>query len=185
MVRYMTLRRYLSEIPPLISFRPNSTSAWRYAKKTIMRGVTTPDLALWDTDPPKPSQNDFSPSDRLDNTTFRTEEFSGADRYMGQFSDDDVSANSPESAHQMIIDNPHVVGHLEMGNHPSDTCPHTCVILNQNVNGLGGENVDDKLEKIVEMTIARNIHGYCLQETWQLGSYSTSIRYHTIFHHEM
>ena len=104
---------------------------------------------------------------------------------MGQFSDDDVSTNSPESAHQMIIDNPHVVGHLEMGNHPSDTCPHKCVILNQNVNGLGGGNVDDKLEKIVEMTIARNIHGYCLQETRQLGSYSKSIRYHTIFHHEM
>ena len=33
--------------------------------------------------------------------------------------------------------------------------------------------------------IARNIHGYCLQETWQLGSYSTSIRDQTIFHHGM
>ena len=104
---------------------------------------------------------------------------------MGQFSDDDVSANSLESAHQMIIDNPHDVGHFETGNRPSDTCPHTCVILNQNVNDLGGKNVDNKIEKIVEMMIARSIQGYCIQETWQLGLYSTTIRYHTIFHHGM
>ena len=79
---------------------------------------------------------------------------------MGQFSDDDDSANSPESAHQMTIDNPHVVGHFKIGNRPSDTCPHTCVILNQNVNGLGGKNADKKLENIIEMMIARNFHVY-------------------------
>ena len=53
----------------------------------------------------------------------------------------------------------------------------------KNVNGLGGKDADDKLEKIIEMMIARNIHGYCLQETWKLGSSITSIRDHTIFHH--
>ena len=59
----------------------------------------------------------------------------------------------------MMIDNPHVVGHFEKGNQPSDTFPHKCVILNQNVNGLGGKNSDGKLEKIIGMMIARNIHG--------------------------
>ena len=104
---------------------------------------------------------------------------------MGQFSDDDDFSNSPESAHQMITDNPHVVGHFKTGNRPSDTCAHMCVILNQNVNGLGGKNADKKLEKIIEMMISRNIHGYCLQETWKLGSYTTSIRDNTILHHGM
>ena len=84
---------------------------------------------------------------------------------MGQSSDDNDSDNSPESANPMMIDNPHVVGHFEKGNRPSDTCPHMCVILNQNVNGLGGKDAEDKLEKIIENMIARNIHEYCLQET--------------------
>ena len=101
---------------------------------------------------------------------------------MGQSSDDDDSDNPLESAHPMMIDNPHVVGHFEKGNRPSDTCPHTCVILNQNVNVLG-KDADDKLENIIEMMIARNIHGYCLQETWKLGLSLICIREHTIFHH--
>ena len=159
----MTLCRYLGEIPPSISFRPNSTSAWRDAKQGFLRGVITPDPALWDTAPTKPLQHNFSPSDQLDDVNVRTKEFSGADSYMGQFSDDYNSANSPESSHQIIIDNPHVVGHFETGNRPSDTFPHTCVILNQNFNGLGGGKSDNKLENIVEMMIARNIHRYCLQ----------------------
>ena len=104
---------------------------------------------------------------------------------MGQFTDDDDCNNSPELSHQMIIDNPHEVEHFEASKRPSDTCLHTCVILNQNINGLGGKNADNKLEKKVEMMIATNIHGYCLQETWQLGLYSTTIRDHTNFHHGM
>ena len=155
----MTLRRYLGEIPPTISFWPNSTSAWRYAKQGFLHCVTTPDPELWDTAPPKPSQNDFSLSDQLNNVNFRTEEFSEADSFMGQFSYDDVSANSPESSHQ-IMNNPHNVGHFKTGNHPIDTCPHMCVIPNQNVSGLRRKNVDKKLERIVEMIIVRNIHGY-------------------------
>ena len=78
---------------------------------------------------------------------------------MGQSSDDDDSDNSSESAHLMKINNPHVVGHFEKGNRPSDTCPHTCVILNQNVNGLVEKDADNELENIIEMMIARNIHG--------------------------
>ena len=50
------------------------------------------------------------------------------------------------------------------------------------VNGRG-KDADDKLEKIIEMMIASNIHGYCLQETWNLGSSTICIRDHTIFHH--
>ena len=101
---------------------------------------------------------------------------------MGQSLDDNDSENTSESADPMMIDNPHVVGHFEKDNRPSDTCPHTCVILNQNINGLG-KNTDDKLEKIIEMMITRNINGYCLQGTWKLRSSKICIRDHTIFHH--
>ena len=162
MVFYVTLHRYLDEIPPSISFWPHYTLAWRYAKQGFLHGVNIPDPALWDTAPSKPSKHDFFTSDRLEDATFRTEEFRGTDSYMGQSSDDDDYYNSTESAHQIMINNPHVVGHFEKGNRPSDTCPHTCVILNQNVNCLGGKDAYDKLEKIIDMMIARNIHGYCL-----------------------
>ena len=49
-------------------------------------------------------------------------------------------------------------------------------------NGLRG-GADNKLEKMVEMIIDRKIHGYCLQETWQLGLFTTTTRGHKIFHH--
>ena len=42
----------------------------------------------------------------------------------------------------------HNVGHIKLEQScPSDTCPHTCSIISQNVNGLGTSN-DDKLEKV-------------------------------------
>lgn len=186
MVRYVTLRSHLGEIPPSISFRPRSTSDWRHAKLGFLRGVLTPDPATWDATPPKSSLSDFFPSDRLDDESARTEEISGADSYMGRFSDNDDSSHSPmdSACHYLTIDAPHDVGHVIQGSRPSDICPHTCVILNQNVNGLGGR-ADDKLEKIAEMMIDRKIHGYCLQDTWKLGLYTTTIRGHTIFHHGM
>ena len=101
---------------------------------------------------------------------------------MSQSSDDDDSDNPLESAHPMMIDDSYVVGHFDKGNRPSDTCPHTCVILNQNVNGLG-KDADEDLENIIDMMIARNIHRYCLQKKRKLGSSTISIRDHTIFHH--
>jgi len=73
---------------------------------------------------------------------------------MGYLQDDNVLANN----------NPYDIGHIYKGTaRPSYTCPYTCIILNQNVNGLGGK--DDKLEKIIETMIDHKIHGYCLQET--------------------
>lgn len=103
-------------------------------------------------------QSDFIPSgflsDRFDDASARTEDFDGADSYMGQFSNDDDSIHSMDSARHLTIDNPNDVGHVAQGPRPSDTCPHICVVLNQNVNGLG-ERADDKLEKIIEMMIDR------------------------------
>ena len=63
----------------------------------------------------------------------------------------------------------------------SYTYPHTCMILNQNVNRLGSQ--DDKLERLIDMTLDRKIHRYYLQETWQLGRYCKTIRGHREFHH--
>ena len=183
MVRYVTLRIYLGEIPPSVSFRPNYTLEWRYAKQGFLRSVTTPDPALWDTTPPKLSQHNFSTLDQLDNVTLQTEEFSGADSYMGQSSDDNDSANSLESAHPMMIDNLHIFGHFETIDRPSDTCPHTCVILNKNVTGLGGKNADDKLEKIIEMMISRKFTGNASRKSGSLDhsqQASEIIRYSTM-----
>ena len=50
----------------------------------------------------------------------------------------------------------------------SYTCPHTCSIISQNVNGLGTSK-DDKLEKIVSLMIDRKINAYCLQEKMAAG----------------
>ena len=94
---------------------------------------------------------------------------------------DDESPLHPDLAHFLTHDNPH----FSTGHTPprrlSDTCPHTCVIYNQNVNGMGFR--DDKPKRIIEMTIDRQTHGYFLQETWQLGTYCKTIRGHTVFHH--
>ena len=54
--------------------------------------------------------------------------------------------------------------------------------MNQNVQGLSG---DYKLEKNLEMIIMKCINGYCLQETWKLGTYTKIIRDHIILHHGM
>ena len=95
---------------------------------------------------------------------------------------DDEPPHHPESSPCLIPDNPHVTRHTYTGiPRLSDTWPHTCMILNQNVNGLVSR--DDKLERIIEVVIDRNIHRYCLQETWKLGKYCKTIYGHTLFHH--
>ena len=85
----------------------------------------------------------------------------------------------------LTVDTRHGVGHITMGNtSPRDTCPNTCYILNQNINGLGGKS-NNKLEKLVSMMIARKMHAYCIQETWQIHNYMITIRGYTVFHHGM
>ena len=76
-------------------------------------------------------------------------------------------------------------GHTTLGNTcPRDTCPHTCSILNQNINGLGG-SCDDKLERLISMMIAKRTHAYCIQETWQRHDYMLTIQGYTVLHHGM
>ena len=100
---------------------------------------------------------------------------------MEAWSDDDPLQHS-ELSPCLIHDNPHGTRHTNTGIPClSDTCPHMCMILNQNVNSLGSR--DDKLERLIKMMIDRKINGYCLQETWQLGTYCKTIRRHTVFHH--
>ena len=68
-------------------------------------------------------------------------------------------------------------------NRSSDTCPpQACRMLNQNVQGLTG---GEKLEKTIKVMIKKGIHGYCLQETWLLGTFSKMIRGHLLLHHGM
>ena len=111
-----------------------------------------------------PSRTDplpFTPDDSgslPDNLSF------DADSEMESWSDDEPTPHL-DSALCPTHDNPHQSTRHAHAGPPrlSDTCPHTCVILNQNVNGLGCQ--DDKLERIIETMIDRRIHGYCLQET--------------------
>ena len=56
-----------------------------------------------------------------------------------------------------------------------------CILLNQNLNGFVRE--DKKLENIIESMIDSKIHGFCIQETWKLGTFTKTIRGHTMFHH--
>ena len=41
------------------------------------------------------------------------------------------------------------------------------------------------MEKLVETMIQRNVAGFCLQETWRLGNFITTIRGNTVIHHGM
>ena len=84
----------------------------------------------------------------------------------------------------LAIDTHHGVGHTKLDTCTRDSCPHTCNILNQSINGLGGRS-DDKMEKLIWMMIARNIYAYCIQETWQIHNYMLTIRGYTVFHHSM
>ena len=97
------------------------------------------------------------------------------------YSPEDLPLNQPDI---LDIDTRHGSGHTKLGTRPRDTCPYTCYILNQNINGLGGRS-DDKLEKLISMMISRNIHEHCIQETWQLHNYMLTIRGYTVFHHGM
>lgn len=106
---------------------------------------------------------------------------------MEDWPDDDNDGDysredSPPSA-TLAVDTRPDAGHIKQGKaSPSDTCQHTCIIFNQNVNGLGGRR-NDKLEKLIVMMIEQQIHAYCVQETWQMQDYMLTIRGHTVFHH--
>ena len=63
---------------------------------------------------------------------------------------------------------------------PGDTLPQECLVLNQNVQGL---KVKEKIEKTIDMIIVRGVHGYCMQETWLLGMFSTTIQGPLLLHH--
>ena len=113
-----------------------------------------------------------------------TEYIPDADSEIGPWSDDDFQTKR-ELSHYLIHKNPHDAGHVDPGT-PCliDTCPHTCMLMDWSVNGLG-QNSEIKLVKIIEMMIDQKIYGCCLQETWQLGIYVISIRGYTVFHHSM
>ena len=181
MVRYVILRKNLQEIPSSISFRPARLSAWLFAKRGFLHSVPTPDPATWcspSTDSPlrpEPLPSQLNDSGSLSMVP------DDEDSDMASWSDNESPFHSnPNLAHCLTNDNPHSsTGHTPAGSpRLSDTCPHTCVIYNQNVNGMGYQ--DDKLERIIEMMIDWRIHGYCLQGTWQLGTYCKTIRDHTI-----
>ena len=41
------------------------------------------------------------------------------------------------------------------------------------------------MEKLVKTMIQRNVAVFCVQETWRLGNFITTIRGHTFIHHSM
>ena len=181
MVRYVILYKILREVPPYISFRPTRLSAWIFAKGGHLHSVQTLDPATWSTPttefpdivslPSYPDANVSMPD------AFPADEGST----MESWSDDDPP-HYPESPPCLTHDKPYGTRHTNTGiPRLSDTCPHTCMILNQNRNGL--VLWDDKLERLIEMMIDQNIHGYCLKELWQLCTYCKTIRGHTVFHH--
>ena len=109
MVRYVTLRRNLQEIPSHISFRPARLSAWLFAKRGFLDSVPTPDPATWCTPSmeshlrpdPLPSYPDDSGSSSIPDV-FPIDE----DSDMESWSDDGSSAPQ-DSAPCLIPDNPH------------------------------------------------------------------------------
>ena len=143
MVRYVTLRRFLREIPPWISFRDSQVSAWLTPKGGYLRGVTTPDLATWSPEHSTeyssadvPAATVITNEDCVDSSDEEMEDWQDDDGDSGEYSREDPLLNKPDI---LAVDTRHGVGHTKLGNtSPRDTCPHTCSIWNKNINGLGG-----------------------------------------------
>ena len=193
MVRYVVLRRFLHSVPPKISFRNVNANvpAWLTPRRGHLRSVKFPDSTVR-----KPMSNN---NQSLYDTVHTVFDGDGLESDMNDGNDwtesiDDAENNDefPENvknSHQLANSNQTTpqpdTGHIKLGqSRPSDTCPHTCKVMCQNVNGLGTTS-DDKLEKIVALMIDRKLNAYCLQETRQLGDYMTTIRGYTVFHHGM
>ena len=189
MVRYVILRRFLREIPSWISFRDPRVLAWLTPRGGHLRGIATPDLANWgaglspkDLPANVPAATGVIDEDYRDILDKETEDWTADDGNSRDYLREDPP--SPQTI-TLAVDTRHGVGRTKLGTaRPSDTCPHTCTIINQNVNGLGGRK-DNKLEKVISLMIDRNIHAYYIQETWQLCDYMLTIRGFTIFHHGM
>ena len=150
MVRYIILRRNLKEIPPHIFFRPARLSAWLFAKRGFLHSIQPPDPATWCSPSVESSSRTepllFTPND----SGLLSDILSlDADSEMESWSDDEPTPHL-DSAPRPKQDNPHYSTRHANAGLPrlSDTCPYTCVILNQNVNGLGFQ--EDKLEQIIE-----------------------------------
>ena len=186
MVRYVVLRRFLQEIPSRISFRDPRVSAWLTPKGGHLRGVATPALADWGAGLlPKNLFDGVPAATETDDEDYGDSSDEEMDDWPEDDDDGDYSREDPPPSATLAVDTRLDAGHITMGTaSPRDTCPHTCIIFNQNVNGLGGRR-DDKLEKLIAMMIEQRIHAYCVQETWQLQDYMLTIRGHTIFHHGM
>ena len=156
MVRYVILRRFLREIPPSISiFRQFRPSAWLTPKRRFLHGVDTPDLATWS---PNHEKETFHDDETAATDISEDASISSLDKEKDSWPE----AEADSGDYPPLVDQPgvsdhntrHDTGHITPGTRPSDTCPYTCTILNQNVNGLGGSK-DDKLEKIISLMIER------------------------------
>ena len=184
MVRYIILCKFLQEILPLISFRSARLLAWIYAKGEHLQNFQTTAPATWCNSTENYPADTTLPFDP-DNITASSEDLSvGQESEMGDYSGDEFNPDQ-NLAPCSPCDKPHDAGHIDpVPPRLSDTCPHSCVILNQNVNRLGKKSYD-KLEKLIKLMIEQKINGYCAQETWQLESYIKTIRGHTVLHHGM
>ena len=154
MVRYVILRRFLQEIPPLIYFRDLRVSAWTTPPRGHLRGFANPDPATWGFDlPTEYSTADVTEAKELKDKDYGSssdeekKDWLNADGNSGDDSTEDPPNNHPGT---LTIDTRQDVGHIKLGKRPSDTCPYTCTVFNQNVNGLGGKR-DDKLEKVISL----------------------------------
>ena len=140
MVRYVILRRFLREIPPWISFRDLQVLAWLTPKGGHIRGVATPDLATWFPEhfteylsADVPVATVITDEDYGDSLDKEMEDWPDNDGDSGDYSGEDPPLNQPDI---LAVDTRHGVGHTILGNKcPRDTCPHTCSIWNQNING--------------------------------------------------
>ena len=62
--------------------------------------------------------------------------------------------------------------HSRVQTRSGDTCPQLCHVMNQDVQGLTGE---ENLKITIKLMIMRGIYRYFLQDTWLLGTFSRMI----------
>ena len=156
MVRYVVYRRNRRDIPPMITFR--NFTGWTHPWRGHIKTIGTPQPAHEMT---KQTSEERSDDEHRPNT--------------GPWADDarDDDSHTSELAPHQPTDTSSSIGHARRStSHPSDTCPHTCLVMNQNVNGLGNGNA--KIEHVQLMKL-HNISAFCAQETWILHNHVWTI----------
>ena len=158
-VQYVLLRKHLGTIPSNIFIPDNTSSAWNRPQQGNLRHLTICQLRRLTQPVPALPFGDrclpLLPPPLNGNWHSQLAPWLTPLRFSKEFPDmegEDQGGKTPGDNHCREL---HSIVQARSG----DTCPQACHVMNQNAQGLTGQ---DKLEENIRLMITRGIHGYCL-----------------------